>query len=100
MVVDISEGGCLVMLKSLEDNVLPNTNIGEQIDIGIVIPGTDGGQRLSLEVKNIRKDKTVCLLGGNFIKIQDDLKKTMIQYISIIDEINSPGSSLNEPPPV
>ncbi|MBN1548003.1 MAG: flagellar brake protein [Syntrophaceae bacterium] len=98
MIVDISENGCLLMLKASENDKLPASNIGDQFEFTIVIPGTDVGQKLSMEIRNIKRDSNVCFLGGNFIQINEELKKTMADYISIIDQLSSTGSVANEQP--
>jgi c-di-GMP-binding flagellar brake protein YcgR len=100
MIVDISENGCLLMLKSADNDKLPEANIGDKLDFTILIPGDDVGHQLTMEAKNIKKDSQVCFLGGNFIEINEELKKTMTQYISIINQLNSTGATKHEDAPI
>lgn len=87
-ILDISERGCRCLIKELEGNILPYTQIDERITLRCQFPGIKDDQVVSGTVKNFSRDKQEMILGIEFHEIATRLRTIIDQYVSNIKQFS------------
>jgi c-di-GMP-binding flagellar brake protein YcgR len=85
-VLDISQGGCRYLIKTLKGEKLPSVQIDEQVTLRCQFPGIEGEQILSGKVRNMKTDEQETALGIEFHEIAPEVENIIVQYISTVKE--------------
>ena len=86
VMIDVSEKGCCISIKSQVDRPLPEYKIDDKVTFHFMLPGSEGKLLLSGEVKNIQQDHTKISLGIKYHEVTEDLQNILHNYIVFMGE--------------
>jgi len=88
-ILDISEGGCRCLIKASNEKELPALKINEQLTLMFQVPGIEGNQTISGEIRdthyNLQFDTEEMRLGVKFHEDTSEVLKKIAEYIFSID---------------
>ncbi len=86
--VDVSNGGIFINLKY-------NPKVGDKVYLSFILPGTTAREQIKIigEIKRVVKenDEKKSGIGILFVAVPTAAKKTLEEYISFIDQLESTG---------
>lgn len=86
VMIDVSEKGCCINIKSQVDHPLPEFKIDERVSFHFILPGSEGKLLLTGEVKNLQQDNTKLSLGIKYDEVTSELRDILHNYIVFMGE--------------
>ncbi len=79
---DISEGGCLCLIRYEKDKTLPSARVSSHISLRFQLPGVEGEQSAPVEVRGVKLDIEGKTFGLKFIELVPELQRQITEFIS------------------
>ena len=79
---DISEGGCLCLLRYEKDKTLPSARVNSHISLRFQLPGVEGEQSALVEIRGVKLDIEGKTFGLKFLELDPELQRQITEFIS------------------
>ncbi len=79
---DISEGGCLCLIRYEKDKTLPSARVNSQIPLRFQLPGVEGELGTLVEVRGVKLDIEGKTFGLKFLELAPELQRQIAEFIS------------------
>lgn len=79
---DISEGGCLCLIRYEKDKTLPSARVNSHISLRFQLPGVDGEQSALVEIRGVKLDIEGKTFGLRFLELPPEAQRQIGEFIS------------------
>ena len=87
VLVDLSNGGTLCVIRLKEGIPPPQTDIGDEVQLRCLLPGLKEEQEIGGVIRNIKKNKQELRIGIEFRSLQPYLLETISHYLYSIEQL-------------
>ena len=79
---DISEGGCLCLIRYEKDKTLPSARVNSHISLRFQLPGVDGEKSALVEIRGVKLDIEGKTFGLRFLELAPEARHQIGEFIS------------------
>nr|WP_280712743.1 flagellar brake protein [Desulfobaculum xiamenense] len=86
MMLNLSAGGCQLVLDSAEDAEMPSFAVDSRLDVSFTMVGSDRSIKLTGKVKNVSLHRSRMYLGVMFHELDDEHRMAINTYVESVND--------------